>query len=124
VSTDRFCVNLSSGPEALDKATVGFVVANAALASGKEVLVFLTVEAVRLGFANGADGLQAAGFAPLSELIATLGSNGGKILVCTPCAKARGLDEQLLVAGAVLGGGAGLVEFMTSGTNTAASVSY
>lgn len=122
--TDRFCVNLSSGPEALDKATVAFVVANAALASGKEVLVFLTVEAVRLGVVGGADGLCADGFAPLSDLVATLGAGGAKILVCTPCAKVRGLVEQPLVAGGVLGGGAGLVEFMTAGEQTAASVSY
>lgn len=122
--TDRFCVNLSSGPENVDKATVGFVVANAALASGKDVLVFLTVEAVRLGFLGGAEGLQANGFPPLADLIATLGSGGAKVLVCTPCAKARGLDAQPLVAGGVLGGGAGLVEFMTSGETTAASVSY
>jgi uncharacterized protein len=122
--TERFCVNLSSGAELLDKATVGFVVANAALASGKETLVFLTVEAVRLGFVGGAEGLHADGFAPLSELIANFGKGGGRILVCTPCAKVRGIDGNALVEGGVLGGGAGLVEFMTSGESTAASVSY
>ena len=56
--TDRFCVNLSSGPENVDKATVGFVVANAALASGKDVLVFLTVEAVRLGYRESCGGAR------------------------------------------------------------------
>ena len=122
--TDRFCVNLSTGAENPDKATVACVVANAALASGKDVLVFLTVEAVRLGFAGGADGIHAAGFAPLGELLATFGGGGGKILVCTPCAKVRGIDASPLVAGGVLGGGAGLVDFMTSGETTAASVSY
>ena len=122
--TERFCVNLSTGPENVDKATVGFVVANAALASGKDVLVFLTIEAVRLGIVGGADSMHADGFAPLAELIATFGGGGGKILVCTPCAKVRGLDDKPLVAGGVLGGGAGLVEFMTSGDQTAASVSF
>ena len=122
--TDRFCVNLSTGSENPDKATVAFVVANAALASGKDVLVFLTVEAVRLGFVDGAKGIHAAGFAPLEELLLTFGNGGGKVLVCTPCAKIRGLDESPLTVGGVLGGGAGLVDFMTSGESTAASVSY
>ena len=122
--TERFCVNLSTGPENVDKATVGFVVANAALASSKDVLVFLTIEAVRLGIVGGADGMHADGFAPLAEMIAAFGSNGGKILVCTPCAKVRGLDDKPLVNGGVLGGGAGLVEFMTTGEKTAASVSF
>ena len=88
--TERFCVNLSTGAENIDKATVGFVVANAALASGKDVLVFLTVEAVRFGFIGGAEGIHASGFSPLAELIATFGAGGGKILTCTPCAKVRG----------------------------------
>jgi uncharacterized protein len=122
--TERFCVNLTTGPENVDKATVAFVVANAALASGKDVLVFLTIEAVRFGFVGGADGINADGFASLEELIATFGSGGGKILTCTPCAKVRGLDANPLVPGGVLGGGAGLVEFMTSGEQTAASVSF
>jgi uncharacterized protein len=122
--TERFCVNLTTGPENVDKATVAFVVANAALASGKDVLVFLTIEAVRFGFVGGADGMHADGFASLEELIATFGSGGGKILTCTPCAKVRGLDANPLVPGGVLGGGAGLVEFMTSGEQTAASVSF
>jgi predicted peroxiredoxin len=122
--TNRFCVNLSTGPENPDKATVAFVVANAALASGKETLVFLTVESVRFGFDGGASGIHADGFAPLAELITTFGAGGGVILVCTPCAKVRGIDGDPLVAGAVLGGGAGLVEFMTAGEQPAASVSY
>ena len=122
--TNRFCVNLSTGAENIDKATVGFVVANAALASGKDVLVFLTVEAVRFGFVDGATNIHASGFAPLTDLIDTFGKGGGKILTCTPCAKVRGLDEHPLVTGGVLGGGAGLVEFMTSGDQAAASVSY
>jgi uncharacterized protein len=122
--TERFCVNQTSGPDNLDKATVGFVVANAALASGKDVLVFLSIEAVHLGVVGGADGLHADGFAPLSELVASFGANGGKIIVCTPCAKVRGLADSALVEGAVFGGGAGLVEFMTAGDQTAASVSF
>jgi uncharacterized protein len=122
--TERFCVNLTTGPENVDKATVAFVVANAALASGKEVMVFLTIEAVRFGFVGGADGMHAGGFAALGELVDTFGSGGGKILTCTPCAKVRGLDTKPLVPGGVLGGGAGLVEFMTSGGQTAASVSF
>jgi uncharacterized protein len=124
MATERFCVNLTSGPESADKATVGFVVANAALASGKDVLVFLTIEAVRVGVSGGAEGIHVDGFAPLADLIATFGDGGGKIIVCTPCAKVRGLDTADLVPGATFGGGAGLVEFMTSGDSTAASVSF
>ena len=46
---------------------------------------------------------------------------GGVLWVCSPCHKKRGLDENNLVAGAVIVGGAKVVEFLSLG---AASMSY
>jgi predicted peroxiredoxin len=46
---------------------------------------------------------------------------GGKIYVCSPCFKKRGLDENQLVPGATIVGGAKLVEFLSDGSP---SVSY
>ena len=45
---NKFCVSLTHSKDNTDKATVGFVVANAAVGSGKETMVFLSVEGVRL----------------------------------------------------------------------------
>ena len=42
---DKFCVNLTCAKDNPDKATVAFVIANAAAGSGKETLVFLSIEA-------------------------------------------------------------------------------
>jgi predicted peroxiredoxin len=41
---------------------------------------------------------------------------GGKIWVCSPCFKKRGLNEANLVAGATIVGGAKLVEFLSAGS--------
>src|SRR4030095_9564939 len=97
-------------------ATVGFVVANAAVGSGKETLVFLSVEAVRLSQKGFAGGLQEEGFATLHELIETCAKAGGTMYVCSPCFKKRKLDENNLVAGAAVVGGAKLVEFLSDGS--------
>jgi uncharacterized protein len=121
--TDRFCVTATHAADDPDRATVAWVIANAALASGKDTMVFLSNDGVRVGFVGGADDIHQDGFAPLAELIATFGAGGGRILICTPCAKTRGLDSSPLVAGGVLGGGAGLVEFLTA-EGAVASVSY
>ena len=43
----RFCVSLTYAKNDTDKATVAFVVANAAVASDKESIVFLSTEGVR-----------------------------------------------------------------------------
>ena len=53
-----------------------------------------------------------APFAPLSELVGKFVANGGKILVCSPCMKKRGIDRRQLVAGAAAAGGAALVEWL------------
>ena len=109
----KFCVNLTHSTDNTDRATVGFVLANAALGSGKETLVFLSIEGVRLAQRGVADGIHEEGFAPLRELMDSFAKGGGTIYVCSPCFKKRKLDEHNLVAGATIVGGAKLVEFLS-----------
>jgi predicted peroxiredoxin len=112
----KFCVSLTCGKENSDKATVAFVIANAAVASDKETLVFLSTEAVRLSQQGYADDIHEEGFAPLKELMANFAGAGGKLFVCSPCFKRRKLDEKRLVAGSTIVGGAKLVEFLSDGS--------
>ena len=112
----KFCVTLSFAKDNTDKATVAFVVANAAAASEKETLVFLSIEGVRLSQKGYADEIREEGFAPLRELMDGFAKAGGTIYVCSPCFKKRTLDENNLVAGATIVGGAKLVEFLSDGS--------
>ena len=112
----KFCVSLTHSTDNPDKATVGFVIANAALGSGKETMVFLSSEGVRLAQKGGADAIREEGFPALRELMDNFAKAGGAIYVCSPCFKKRKLDENSLVAGAALAGGAKLVEFLSDGS--------
>ena len=112
----KFCVSLTHAKDNRDKATVAFVVANAAVASDRETMVFLSTEAVRLAQKGYADDIHEEGFSPLKDLMASFAQAGGKIYVCSPCFKRRKLDETQLVAGAVIVGGAKLVEFLADGS--------
>jgi predicted peroxiredoxin len=111
----RFCVSLTHAKNDPDKATVAFVVANAAVASDRETMVFLSTEGVRLSQKGYADDIREEGFAPLQELMTSFVKAGGKIWVCSPCFKRRKLDEGKLIDGATIVGGAKLVEFTSSG---------
>ncbi len=113
---NKFCVNLTCAKDNPDKATVAFVLANAALGSGKETVMFLSVEGVRLFQKGYADDIREEGFAPLKELMESFAKGGGTIYVCSPCFKKRKLDEGALVAGASIVGGAKLVEFLSEGS--------
>lgn len=117
----KFCVTLTFAKDNADKATVAFVIANAALGSEKDTMVFLMAEGVRLSQQGYPDDIHEEGFAPLAELMKNFAGAGGKIFVCSPCFKRRKLDETKLVAGATIVGGAKLVEFLSDG---AASVSF
>ena len=112
----KFCVSLTCANDNTDKATVAFVVANAALGSEKETMVFLSTEGVRLGEKGYADDVHEDGFMPLKELMGIFSEGGGTIYVCAPCFKKRGLDENNLVDGAIIVGGAKLVEFLSDGS--------
>jgi uncharacterized protein len=112
----KFCVSLSFAKDNPDKATVAFVVANAALGSDKETMIFLSIEGVRLSQKGYAEDIHEEGFAPLRELMANFAKAGGKMYVCSPCFKRRKLDENNLVPGAIIVGGAKLVEFLSDGS--------
>ena len=56
-----------------------------------------------------------------SNAVTNFVNAGGKIYVCSPCLKKRKLNEEQLVEGAVIVGGAKLVEFMGE---SCPSVSY
>ena len=117
----KFVVSITCAKNNTDGATVGFVVANAAAASDKQAVVFLSTEGTRLSQKGYADDIHEEGFAKLKDLMASFAEAGGQVYVCSPCFKKRGLDENNLVPGAVIVGGAKLVEFMGEG---APSISY
>src|SRR3989304_7456835 len=111
----KFCVSLSCAKDNTDRATVAFVVANAAAASDKETLVFLSIEGVRLSQKGYADDIREEGFSPLKDLMENFVKAGGEIWICSPCFAKRKLDDKNLVAGAPLGRGAKLIEFLRDG---------
>ena len=60
----KVVVNLSTGHEDADRVTVAFLVGTAALAAGKQVIMFLTKEAVRLALPGYADAVEVPGAPP------------------------------------------------------------
>ena len=115
--SNTFCVTVTESKSNGDKATLGFVVANAALGSEKDTMVFLSADGVWAAVEGEVDKInEGEPFAPLKELVEKFTKNGGKILVCSPCMKKRGITEDKLVVGAAPAGGAALVEWLSNGS--------
>src|SRR5437870_6468954 len=116
IMAGKFCVSLTSAKNDPDKATVAFVVANAAVASDKETLVFLSTEGVRLSQQGYADDIREEGFAPLKELMENFVKAGGLMYVCSPCFKRRKLDEGKLLGVARMVGAGRQGDFLRNGS--------
>jgi len=114
---DTFCVSLTHSRTNGDNATVAFVVANAALGSEKDTLVFLSTDGVWAAVKGEAEKIkEGAPFAPLKELMDKFLAAGGNLLVCSPCLKKRSITEDQLIDGARPAGGASLVEWLSEGS--------
>jgi predicted peroxiredoxin len=112
---NKAVINLTTGHEDADKVTIAFLVATAALAKGKQVAMFLTKEAVRLGLPGYADAVESAGAPPVQRLFEQYRDGGGELLVCPICFQSRNLDEETLVPNARLAGATPLWEWIGEG---------
>ena len=114
----KVMINNTHGKDDVERATLAFVVANAALTSGQEAIVLLTVDGTWVATKGYADGLQANGFAPLAEVVQKFVDGGGTLWVCGACAKPRAITPDALIAGAQVVGAATAVEAMVNGAQT------
>jgi predicted peroxiredoxin len=113
--SDKLLFNCVYGKEDPERATLPFVAANIAAASGQEAVVVCTIEAVWLGTPGGTDGVAANGLPPLNELYSQFVGNGGKVWLCSACTKPRGIGEAQCAEGASIVGAAVVVEEIVNG---------
>ena len=111
----KVVINLATGLEDAERVTVAFLVGGAAAEQGRDVVMFVTKEAVRLALPGNAEGIACDGCPPLSRLFAQYAEAGGQLLVCPICFNSRKLDEGDLVANARLGGATPLWEWIGDG---------
>ena len=97
-------ISLTTGLEDPEKVTVAMLVAVGAAEHGRETLMFLTKEAVRLALPGFAVGVACDGCPPLADLMARYEAAGGRFLVCPICFDARRLDSDAMVPNAGRGG--------------------
>jgi predicted peroxiredoxin len=119
---NKVVINLATGLEDPERVTVAFLVGTAAVDKGKQVAIFLTKDAVRLGLPGHAEGVACDGCPPLEHLFGQYADGGGELLVCPICFSARKLDESELVANARLAGATPLWEWV--GDDDATVFSY
>lgn len=114
----KAAISLTTGLEDPEKVTVAMLVAVGAAESGRECIIFLTKEAVRLATEGFAAGTACDGCPPIPELMDRYRAAGGSFLVCPLCFNSRRMDEASLLANAGLGGTVQLWEWIGDGATT------
>jgi predicted peroxiredoxin len=115
---NRVVVGCTHGEEDPDRVIVAYLTAVAALDAGKEVVMWCTVEGVRLGLEGYADGIRADMDPPVSRVHAQFIEKGGRFFICPVCFKERQLDGGELIEQAELQGATPLMEFVGDGAVT------
>jgi predicted peroxiredoxin len=117
-SNGKVIVGCKHGEEDPDSVVVSYLTAGAALEEGKEVVMWLTSEGVRLGVEGYTDGIRADQNPPVKRVHAQFIEKGGRFFVCPICFKERELDEGQLVENAELQGATPLMRFAGEGAMT------
>ena len=110
--SNKVVINLATGLEDAERVLVAFLVGGAALEQGRQVAMFLTKEAVKLGIPGHATGVACDGCPPLKRLFEQFASNGGELLVCPICLNARQREGSELVPNARVAGATPLWEWI------------
>lgn len=105
----RLRVKVTCGGDDAERANQGLTVAATAAASGVDVGLWLTGDAVWLAVADRDPDLGLEHATPARELVATV-AELGDLVVCTQCATRRGVVAADLVPGARIAGAAVWVE--------------
>ncbi len=114
--TNNIVITCACGTDNPNRAARAIHLATVAHKEGKNVTLFLLDEAAYLAKKGLMDNLRAATGDVADDLMTYLQAKGVPVIVCTPCAKARGITESDLIDGARMGTAAELIKLACDAT--------
>ena len=114
--SNKILINLSTGMEDPERVTVAFLVATAALAQDKPVVIWATQEAVRIALPGVATGEACKGCPPLERLFQQFTDGGGEIWLCPICINSRDLQDEQTTGNVTVAGATPMLEWVDGDT--------
>ena len=113
---EKVLVNLATGMEDAERVLVALLVATAAIEQGKQVVIWATKDAVRLGLPGEAQGVACNGCPPLERLFQQFADGGGELWLCPICLSARELTDVEKIANTKVAGATPMWEWAGNDT--------
>ena len=98
----HYVISTTWGPTDTTRASLPFIFAATALEAGDSVMIMLFHDSVTIAVEGSYEKMLPVGPAPAFEQV--FAHNNAEIIVCKPCAEARGITESMLVNNCRLGG--------------------
>ncbi len=114
---NQLVVLITHGPED-ERSSVAFTIANGGLTAGLDVAIFLTSSAVDIVRKRAIDLTRVQPLDSLQSLVDDFISRSGELWACTPCVKARGYEQEDLIAGTTITGASPMHERIKAGART------
>jgi predicted peroxiredoxin len=111
---DKVLINLATGLEDPERVMIAFLVATASQGQGKEVVIWATKDAVRLGLPGEAKGVACEGCPPIERLFEQFAEAGGELWLCPICVTSRRIDDAEKVANSKIAGATPMWEWAGS----------
>jgi predicted peroxiredoxin len=119
MATNRELVIVNSRGLDDERSSVAWSIANTPIASNMEVTMFLVASGVDWVRKGAADAARLNPLDPaMKDMLGNFLANGGKILVCPPCAKVRGYAAEHLIDGVTIAGAPAMLEIVNRGAGT------
>ncbi|OGT77886.1 MAG: hypothetical protein A3I78_02565 [Gammaproteobacteria bacterium RIFCSPLOWO2_02_FULL_56_15] len=97
-----YAISTTWGPSDTTRASLPFIFAASALQAGDTVMIMLFHDAVTIALAGAHE--KMVPFGPPQRFQEVLSHPNAKVVVCKPCAEARGMNESMLVKNCTMGG--------------------
>ena len=115
---DKIVIGLTHANDDPESVLIGYLLGVEALRAGKESLMWLTKDGVRVATDGFAATVDVPGAPSIAELHSEYVERGGRFFACPVCVKTRGLQDSSWTQGAEVKGAPALYEFTAGGALT------
>ena len=98
----HYVISTTSGPTDTTRASLPFIFASTALEEGDTVMIMLFHDSVTIAVKGSHEKMIPVGPPPAFEEV--FAHQNAEVIVCKPCAEARGINENMLIGNTRLGG--------------------